>query len=190
MLAHELRNPLAPIRNALHILRLTEQRRRRGAPQVARDDGAPGERHGAAGRRPARRLAHHARQDRAAQGAASSSPPSSRSAVETSRPLIDGAGPSSWCVDVPGGAAHRSTPIPCASRRWSPTCSTTRPSTPTPGGRDSARPCERDGRRASSISRARHRHRHRAGDAAARLRPVRAGRSRTAGARRAASASA
>ena len=66
MLGHELRNPLAPILTALQLMRLRggtalEQRaHRHRAP-----DAAPGP----PGRRPARRVAHHARQDRAAQGA-------------------------------------------------------------------------------------------------------------------------
>ena len=47
----------------------------------------------AAGRRPARRLAHHARQDRAAHASASTSRESSTRALETARPLAADAAP-------------------------------------------------------------------------------------------------
>ena len=76
MLAHELRNPLAPIRNSLHLVRLATEHDPQAAPRH-RGDGAPGGRDGAAGRRSPRRLAHHARRDLAAQGAAAASPSSS-----------------------------------------------------------------------------------------------------------------
>ena len=72
MLAHELRNPLAPIVNALHVARpatCVARPRPRGAR--ARDDGAAGAPPDPARRRSARRLAHHARQDRAARASAS-----------------------------------------------------------------------------------------------------------------------
>ena len=93
MLAHELRNPLAPIRNSLHILRLTGQHDA-AVEAGRRDDGAPGQPHGAAGGRPAGGLAHHRRQDRAAQGDGGRSRRSSRARVETSQPLIEERGPS------------------------------------------------------------------------------------------------
>ncbi len=64
MLAHELRNPLAPISNAVHILRVSEGDA--GEARVgARADRPPTEAAGAPRRRPARRVADHARQDRA-----------------------------------------------------------------------------------------------------------------------------
>ena len=65
-LAHELRNPLAPIRNALEIMRLTRE------PQTARQ--RPPHHRAAApaddpsGRRPARHQPHHPGQDRAPAG--------------------------------------------------------------------------------------------------------------------------
>src|SRR3569623_384848 len=65
MLAHELRNPLAPIRTGPqdHTAgRHQQHHRRRGA----QDDGAPARTHGAAHRRFARLVAHHAAQDRTA----------------------------------------------------------------------------------------------------------------------------
>ena len=67
MLAHELRNPLAPIRNALQVLKLPKA----DAAVVgrARDHGAAGRAHGPPRGRPARRVADHARQDRTPQGA-------------------------------------------------------------------------------------------------------------------------
>ena len=68
MLGHELRNPLAPMRNAVHLLKMPRRRRGHDRPG-ARHDGAAGAAPGAAGGRPARRVAHRARQDRAAQGA-------------------------------------------------------------------------------------------------------------------------
>ena len=62
MLAHELRNPLAPIRTGLELIR------RRGdtagcGRASARDDGAPGGSHGSLDRRPAGRVENHVRQD-------------------------------------------------------------------------------------------------------------------------------
>ena len=53
MLAHELRNPLAPIRNALEILRLTEGRRG-SLPIGFRNDGSSDRPNGPAGGRLAR----------------------------------------------------------------------------------------------------------------------------------------
>ena len=68
MLAHELRNPLAPIRNAA-ANPAADGRQRRDGPIGVRDDGAPGRPDGAAGGRPARREPHQPGQDRAPQGA-------------------------------------------------------------------------------------------------------------------------
>ena len=67
-LAHELRNPLAPIRNSVNVLRLSGAAEPAGADLG--HDGPPGQPHGAPGRRPDGSVAHHARQDRAAQGGA------------------------------------------------------------------------------------------------------------------------
>jgi two-component system, chemotaxis family, sensor kinase Cph1 len=66
MLAHELRNPLAPIRNAVEILRRGADARH-GA--LRRRPSPPGAAPGAAGRRPARCQPHHHRQDHAAPAA-------------------------------------------------------------------------------------------------------------------------
>ena len=68
MLAHELRNPLAPISNAARALRLGRRRRGRASLGV-RDAGAPGRPDGQARGRSARHEPHHARQDRASQRA-------------------------------------------------------------------------------------------------------------------------
>ena len=68
MLAHELRNPLAPIRNALRPARPGRPRPGDG-PMGGRHHGAAGPAPGPAGRRPAGRVPDHAGQDRAAQGA-------------------------------------------------------------------------------------------------------------------------
>ena len=64
-LAHELRNPLAPISSGLHILR-TAGDNQQVAATARRDHGAPGGADGAAGRRPPRRRAHHHREGGAA----------------------------------------------------------------------------------------------------------------------------
>ena len=69
MLAHELRNPLAPIRNACTRAAACGRRRDTAVRQVARRHRPAGEPPGPAGGRPARRVAHHPRQDRTAQGA-------------------------------------------------------------------------------------------------------------------------
>ena len=69
ILAHELRNPLAPMRFALEMLRRSDGdagRDRAGAAGAR----PPGHAHGPHRRRSARRVAHHAGQGRAAQGAA------------------------------------------------------------------------------------------------------------------------
>ena len=71
VLSHELRNPLAPIRNSLYILEHAAP----GGEQAKRAqaiDRPPGRPHDPAGRRPARRHAHHARQDPAPARAARS----------------------------------------------------------------------------------------------------------------------
>ena len=64
LLAHELRNPLAPLRTALQVMQLAD-----GDPaggQSPRDDGAAAGAHGAAHRRPARHLPDRPEQDGAA----------------------------------------------------------------------------------------------------------------------------
>ncbi len=67
-LAHELRNPLAPIRNALEIMRLAGTSGA-AAEQVRTMIRAPAYANGALGGRPARREPYHQRQDRTPQGA-------------------------------------------------------------------------------------------------------------------------
>ena len=64
-LAHELRNPLAPIRNSLQILRIGGFNGSIVGADL-RDDGPAGRPHGPARRRPSGNLAHHARKDRTA----------------------------------------------------------------------------------------------------------------------------
>ena len=85
-----------------------------------RDHGAAGQAHRAARGRPARRLAHHARQDRAAQGAGRARAPSSE------RPSRR-AGRSSKAAATSSRSRFRrsplrSTPIRCGWRRCSRTC--------------------------------------------------------------------
>ncbi len=65
-LAHELRNPLAPLRNGLQVMRLTEEPAH--ARTVPRDDGAATGPARAPGRRPPGRQPHHQGEDRAPQG--------------------------------------------------------------------------------------------------------------------------
>ena len=62
MLAHELRNPLSPIRNAVHLLKFASP----NDPTLvgARHDRPPGDASGAAGRRPSGREPDHPGQDR------------------------------------------------------------------------------------------------------------------------------
>ena len=185
MLAHELRNPLAPIRNSLHLLRMTNQHDPT-ARHVCDDDGAPGRPHGPPGRRPPRRLAHHARQDRAAQGSRRGG--GGRAPRRRDRPRADRGGrpsagpstcpPSRWC----------STPIP-APRPGHREPAQQRGQVHRPGRRDPARGRAREGA-AVAISRARHRRRHRAREAAAASSTSSCRSTRTAGARRAVSASA
>ena len=69
MLSHELRNPLAPIRNAVELIGASRRPTRRIVLGARRRSSRQVDAHGAAGRRPARRLAHHPGQDRAAEGA-------------------------------------------------------------------------------------------------------------------------
>ena len=84
MLAHELRNPLAPIRNAGELL---SRKLPADAPHAHRGayHRAAGDASDAAGRRPARRLAHHAGTHRAAHEARPRWPTSWRA---RSRPSI------------------------------------------------------------------------------------------------------
>ena len=65
LLAHELRNPLAPIRNGLQVIRLAGGDAD-AVGQARGDDGPAARAHGAADRRPARRLPHQPQQDGAA----------------------------------------------------------------------------------------------------------------------------
>ena len=88
MLAHELRNPLAPIRNALQIMQRLGRRPRTHRARAG-DDRAAGGPPGPAGRRPAGRVPHQPGQDRTPQGGRRPGARSSPGAVETSRPLID-----------------------------------------------------------------------------------------------------
>ena len=88
MLAHELRNPLAPISNAVRSPAAGRQRRRRGS-RGSRNAGAAGRPDVAAGGRPAGREPHHAGQDRAAQGARAELAPILNQAVEAAQALFE-----------------------------------------------------------------------------------------------------
>ena len=63
MLAHELRNPLAPIQNALQLIRVQGFDKRRKCSRVVGDHGTASRITGAAGRRLVGRQPHYARQD-------------------------------------------------------------------------------------------------------------------------------
>ena len=130
MLGHELRNPLAPILTALQLH--AAARRRRSTPR-ARRHRAPGQAPGPAGRRSARRLAHHARQGRARAQAGRAVARVVAQAIEMASPLLEERSHQLSRRRAAGGL--RSTATRRAWRRWSRTCSPTRPSTPTRGGR-------------------------------------------------------
>ena len=66
MLAHELRNPLAPIRNAVEVLRAVRRRPPRALGWAGDVIDRQVDAHGPAGGRPARRVPDHPRQDPAA----------------------------------------------------------------------------------------------------------------------------
>ena len=147
-LAHELRNPLAPIRTGLQILKHSRggQPRRR-AP--AGDDGAAGRAPGPAGGRPDGRVPDQPRGDRTPQGGRGLATVVDQ-AVAASRPFYRGAGaraerrasrtgPSGWRPTRP------------AWSRSSPTCWTTPPSTPIRGAASGWTPAGR-GTRSSSAS--------------------------------------
>ena len=87
MLAHELRNPLAPLSNAVQVLRLagSDGEAVQSASEMLERQVAPPD---APGGRPARHEPHHAGQDRAPQGARRAGARSSQQAVEAARPLF------------------------------------------------------------------------------------------------------
>ena len=92
MLAHELRNPLAPIRNALQVLRRPRRPTRRRSRAGPGHDGAAGPADGPAGRRPAGRVPDHPGQDRAAQGAGGPGRGGAPTPWRPAGPLIEAAG--------------------------------------------------------------------------------------------------
>ena len=92
-LSHELRNPLAPIRTALEVMRIARRRRGR-ARKSAGDDGAAGPAPGADHRRSARRVAHHAEQGGAEARAHRSALGAAQRRRRDVRPLIDAQGQS------------------------------------------------------------------------------------------------
>ena len=86
-LSHELRNPLAPIRTALEVMRLADHDPR-GREQGQRNDGAPADAPGADHRRSARRGADHAQHRRAAPGTHRSARRAAER-IESTRPMLD-----------------------------------------------------------------------------------------------------
>ena len=173
MLAHELRNPLGTISNALQVLRMKGEgdetceaghRRRR----------APGPPPGDADRRPARGLPRHPRRGRAAVRGARPG----RAGARDRRGLPRGARArpgSTLDLDLPDASRCRCAATGCASPRRSPTCWTTPPSSPP---RAAASPCGSPAARrpAGRGHRARQRRRHPARGAALRLRGLHPGR--------------
>ena len=99
-LAHELRNPLAPIRNAVQFLWL-KGAARPGLPGRPRDHRPTGHPADPAGRRPARRVADHAAARSPSASSGSTWRRSLTTAVESVRPLIEARRPR------PGHAACR-----------------------------------------------------------------------------------
>ena len=116
MLGHELRNPLAPILATLDLMRLQRQE---GLRQRARGDRASGAAPGAAGRRPARRLAHRARQGQAGPTSGRGRP-RDRARHRDGEPGARGKRPSPDHVDRSAGCSSRATST--GWRRSSPTC--------------------------------------------------------------------
>ena len=166
MLAHELRNPLAPIQNALQILALRGGRPGRGRAG-ARADGAAGPADGPPGGRPAGDLADQPGQDQSPEGAAR--PGRGHRRRRRDQPAADRGPP----PRADGHAVRRARPDRGRSR---------------PAGAGDGQPAEqrrqvhRDGRphppdgraggRAGGPARPRHRRRHPARDAPEDLRPV------------------
>ena len=154
MLAHELRNPLAPILNAVEIL----------APR-ARQTPSRGQRprgHRAAGQAHKRLLDDLLDVSRVSQGKIALQPRADRprtvlqQAVEVSRPLMAEKTAAAVAHDT-RAAQSWSTPIRRASSRSSATCSTTPRSTPSPAAhRGRARRRGRRGGRARARPRRRH----------------------------------
>ena len=138
-LAHELRNPLAPIRNMLEIMKHAERRRPidRAGPL---DDGTAVGPHGPAHRRPARREPHQPGQGQAQAGAVELASVI-HSAVEACRPLAESAR-HEIIVTLPPEPST-STPIRCGWPRCSETSSTTPASIPSPGERSGSTPSAR-----------------------------------------------
>ena len=105
MLAHELRNPLAPIRNAVGILQMHERvdPTRRAVPGHHRPASA---RPHAPGGRPARRGPHCQRQARCCGASGSTTARSCAHSVEAARPLAE-ARRQRLAVELPRAAAGR-----------------------------------------------------------------------------------
>ena len=114
MLGHELRNPLAPIRDGARDHAAAAAGDDRQVPGRARSSTAAGRAAVAPGRRSAGRLAHHARQDRTACRSRSTSADRGALALETEPPAAVGAQPRrrpSSCRRCP--RACRATPSAC-----------------------------------------------------------------------------
>ena len=171
-LAHELRNPLAPIRNALLLMGHRRRGRGRSRPRGRTGDGrAAGDAPGSARRRPDGRGPDQQGQDRAPQGSRRAGPgrrPRRRVGPRGDR----GAGPSARRRPARGGGPPGGRPHPDGAGARQPPVQRLQVHRP-------RRPDHADGRASGRGGRdpgRRHGDRDRAGDAAADLRDVRPGR--------------
>ena len=171
MLGHELRNPLAPIVTVARADGAPRRARRR--PRAARHRAAGGA-PVAPRRRPARRLAHRRRQDRAAHARRSTCARWSRARSSSPQPALParGAAPDG---DGARRARSGSAATRCGSRRCCATCSPTRRSTRRPSRRIAIALGDGDGGR-ESCGVERRRRRHPGVAAGARVRALRPGR--------------
>ena len=133
MLSHELRNPLAPILNAIEIIERAAAGARRAAHDLPGGHRPAGPAHEAAARRSAGRVARQPGQDRAPQAAGRAV--DAAAAGGGGQPPDHAREAAAAGDDARAASRCRWRPTRRASSRCSRTCSTTPPSTPTSAGR-------------------------------------------------------